>query len=119
MSPFPELPSLLSPASKGFSTSFGLFQNGFRPIASPAQTYDEDLAEIILADQLGFRGVWISEQHGEPIYINKVDTLPFPELLMCRAASVTKNILHEAIHGAGRAESARIAAYSRRGLSHA
>ena len=67
------LPSLLSPASKGFSTSFGLFQNGFRPIASPAQTYDEDLAEIILADQLGFRGVWISEQHGEPIYINKVD----------------------------------------------
>ena len=32
---------------------FGLFQNGFRPTTSPAQTYDEDLAEIVLADQLG------------------------------------------------------------------
>ena len=71
---------------------FGLFQNGFRPTTSPAQTYDEDLAEIVLADQLGFRDVWISEHHGEPVYINKVDTLPIPELLMCRAASVTKNI---------------------------
>ena len=71
---------------------FGLFQNGFRPTTSAAQTYDEDLAEIVLADQLGFRDVWISEHHGEPVYINKVDTLPIPELLMCRAASVTKNI---------------------------
>ncbi|MFM9972187.1 MAG: LLM class flavin-dependent oxidoreductase [Burkholderiales bacterium] len=71
---------------------FGLFQNGFRPTTNPALTYDEDLAEIVLADQLGFRDVWISEHHGEPIYINKVDTLPIPELLMCRAASVTKNI---------------------------
>jgi limonene 1,2-monooxygenase len=71
---------------------FGLFQNGFRPTTSPAQTYDEDLAEIVLADQLGFKEVWISEHHGEPVYINKVDTLPIPELLMCRAASLTKQI---------------------------
>ena len=71
---------------------FGLFQNCFRPTTSAAQTYDEDLAEIVLADQLGFKDVWISEHHGEPVYINKVDTLPIPELLMCRAASVTKNI---------------------------
>ena len=71
---------------------FGLFQNGFRPHTSAAQTYDEDLMEIVLADELGFRDVWISEHHGEPVYINKVDTLPIPELLMCKAAAVTKNI---------------------------
>jgi alkanesulfonate monooxygenase SsuD/methylene tetrahydromethanopterin reductase-like flavin-dependent oxidoreductase (luciferase family) len=71
---------------------FGLFSNGFRPQTTAAQTYEEDLAEIVLADQLGFRDVYISEHHGEPIYINKVDTLPVPELLMCKAAALTKQI---------------------------
>jgi limonene 1,2-monooxygenase len=71
---------------------FGLFSNGFRPHTTAAQTYEEDLAEIVLADQLGFRDVYISEHHGEPVYIGKVDTLPVPELLMCKAAAVTKQI---------------------------
>ncbi|MFZ3361419.1 MAG: LLM class flavin-dependent oxidoreductase [Xanthobacteraceae bacterium] len=71
---------------------FGLFSNGFRPHTTAAQTYEEDLAEIVLADQLGFRDVYISEHHGEPVYIDKVDTLPVPELLMCKAAAVTKKI---------------------------
>src|ERR1700743_818922 len=60
---------------------FGIFSNGFRPHTTAAQTYEEDLAEIVLADQLGFRDAYISEHHGEPIYINKVDTLPGPEPL--------------------------------------
>jgi len=71
---------------------FGIFSNGFRPHTTAAQTYEEDLAEIVLADQLGFRDAYISEHHGEPVYIGKVDTLPVPELLMCRAAALTKRI---------------------------
>jgi limonene 1,2-monooxygenase len=71
---------------------FGLFSNGFRPHTTASQTYAEDLAEIVLADQLGFRDAYISEHHGEPVYMGKVDTLPVPELLMCKAAAVTKTI---------------------------
>jgi limonene 1,2-monooxygenase len=71
---------------------FGIFSNGFRPHTTASQTYEEDLAEIVLADQLGFRDVYISEHHGEPVYIDKVDTLPVPELLMCKAAALTKRI---------------------------
>jgi limonene 1,2-monooxygenase len=71
---------------------FGLFLNGFRPHTTAAQTYAEDLYEIVLADQLGFRDCYISEHHGEPVYIDKVDILPVPELLMCKAAALTKHI---------------------------
>jgi alkanesulfonate monooxygenase SsuD/methylene tetrahydromethanopterin reductase-like flavin-dependent oxidoreductase (luciferase family) len=71
---------------------FGIFSNGFRPHTSAAQTYDEDLYEIVLADQLGFRDAYISEHHGEPVYIDRIDTLPVPELLMCKAAALTKQI---------------------------
>jgi limonene 1,2-monooxygenase len=71
---------------------FGIFSNGFRPHTSAAQTYDEDIQEIVLADQLGFRDAYISEHHGEPPYINAVDTIPDPELLMCKAAALTRNI---------------------------
>jgi limonene 1,2-monooxygenase len=71
---------------------FGIFSNGFRPHTTAAQTYDEDLAEIIHADKLDFKYAFISEHHGEPVYIDKIDTLPVPELLMCKAAALTKQI---------------------------
>ena len=71
---------------------FGIFSNGFRPHTTASQTYEEDLAEIVLADQLGYRDAYISEHHGEPVYIGKVDTLPVPELLMCKAAALTERI---------------------------
>lgn len=71
---------------------FGIFSNGFRPHTTAAQTYAEDLAEIIHADRLGFKYAYISEHHGEPVYIDKIDTLPVPELLMCKAAALTKQI---------------------------
>jgi alkanesulfonate monooxygenase SsuD/methylene tetrahydromethanopterin reductase-like flavin-dependent oxidoreductase (luciferase family) len=71
---------------------FGIFSNGFRPHTTAAQTYEEDIQEIVLADQLGFRDCYISEHHGEPPYIGKVDTIPVPELMMCKAAGLTKNI---------------------------
>ncbi len=71
---------------------FGIWSNGFRRATTPAKTYDEDLYEIILADKLGFRDAYISEHHSEPVYIGKVDTLPVPELLMCKAAALTRQI---------------------------
>ncbi len=71
---------------------FGIFSNGFRPHTSAAETYEADLQEIVLADELGFKDAYISEHHGEPPYINRVDTIPIPELLMCKAAGLTKRI---------------------------
>ncbi|MGB0632077.1 MAG: LLM class flavin-dependent oxidoreductase, partial [Alphaproteobacteria bacterium] len=71
---------------------FGIFSNGFRPHTTAAATYEEDIREIVLADQLGFRDAYISEHHGEPPYINRVDTIPMPELLMAKAAGLTENI---------------------------
>src|SRR5436189_1514526 len=63
-----------------------------RPHTSAAATYEEDLREIVLADELGFAEAWISEHHGEPVYLDRVDVLPLPELLMCKAAALTKQI---------------------------
>ena len=40
---------------------FGIFSNGFRPHTSAGRTYDEDIYEIVLAEQLGFRDAYISE----------------------------------------------------------
>jgi limonene 1,2-monooxygenase len=71
---------------------FGIFSNGFRPHTTAAQSYEEDIREIVLADQLGFKDCYISEHHGEPPYIGKVDTIPVPEMMMCKAAALTKNI---------------------------
>jgi alkanesulfonate monooxygenase SsuD/methylene tetrahydromethanopterin reductase-like flavin-dependent oxidoreductase (luciferase family) len=71
---------------------FGIWSNGFRLHTTAAQTYEEDLREIVLADQLGFKVAFISDHHGEQIYVDKVDTLPVSELLMCKAAALTKQI---------------------------
>lgn len=71
---------------------FGIFSNGFRPHTSAQQTYEEDIREIVLADELGFEVAFISEHHGEKPYINRVDTIPTPELMMCKAAGLTKRI---------------------------
>jgi alkanesulfonate monooxygenase SsuD/methylene tetrahydromethanopterin reductase-like flavin-dependent oxidoreductase (luciferase family) len=41
---------------------------------------------------LVFRDAYISEHYGEPVYVDKMDTLPVPELLMCKVAGLTKQI---------------------------
>ncbi len=71
---------------------FGIFSNGFRKHTIAARTYDEDIHEIALAEELGFSVAYISEHHGEPPYIGTVDTIPAPDMLMCKAAAVTKRI---------------------------
>ncbi len=71
---------------------FGIFSNGFRKHTSAGRTYDEDIHEIALAEALGFSVAYISEHHGEPPYIGTVDTIPAPDLLMIKAAALTKRI---------------------------
>lgn len=67
---------------------FGLFSNGHRHNRVAAQTYEEDLFEVVTADRLGFHEAWISEHIG----LNRPDTLPAPELFICKAAALTKRI---------------------------
>jgi len=71
---------------------FGIFSNGFRAATSASLSYDEDIHEIVLADQLGFRDAFISEHHGEMPYVGRVDTIPAPDMLMCKAAALTSRI---------------------------
>ncbi len=71
---------------------FGIWSNGFRPHTRARRSYMEDIAEIVLADKLGYEVAYISEHHGEPPYINRVDTIPAPELMMCAAAGLTRRI---------------------------
>jgi hypothetical protein len=40
---------------------FGLFSQHYRPARSVADAYEEDLFELVAADQLGYREAWISE----------------------------------------------------------
>ena len=90
---FEALPYLPPPLAGATSLMhFGIWSNGFRPHTSAAKTFDEDILEIVLADKLGFRDAYISAHHGEPPYINRVDTIPAPELMMCKAAGLTKQI---------------------------
>jgi limonene 1,2-monooxygenase len=71
---------------------FGIFSNGFRPHTIAGDSYNEDIREIVLAEELGFRDAYISEHHGEQPYINRVDTIPEPDLLMCKASALTSKI---------------------------
>src|SRR4051812_38001941 len=75
-------------ARRGGSMEFGLFSNGHRRSRVAAQTYDEDLFEVVTADRCDFHEAWISEHIG----LNRPDTLPAPELFICKAAALTKRI---------------------------
>lgn len=60
---------------------FAIFSNNGRPRRTVADSYEEDLYEIVVADQVGFREAWISEHN-------------FPaELVVCKAAALTEQIL--------------------------
>src|SRR4051812_23333639 len=72
----------------GGAMEFGLFSNGHRHGKVAAHAYDEDLFEVVTADRLGFREAWLSEHIG----LNRPDTLPSPELLICKAAALTRRI---------------------------
>jgi alkanesulfonate monooxygenase SsuD/methylene tetrahydromethanopterin reductase-like flavin-dependent oxidoreductase (luciferase family) len=70
---------------------FGLFSNGERNGQVAAESYDEDLYEIVLADRLGFKEAWISE-HLRGLFATRPDALSRADLFVCRAAALTKQI---------------------------
>ncbi|MDX1483344.1 MAG: LLM class flavin-dependent oxidoreductase [Alphaproteobacteria bacterium] len=69
----------------------GLFSNGQRTNPVAKTSYDEDLYEVILADELGIQEAWISE-HGTLLGMQAPDQLPCADLFICKAAALTKQI---------------------------
>jgi limonene 1,2-monooxygenase len=67
---------------------FGIFSNGQRGRPVAADTYDEDLAEIVAADELGFDQAWVSEH----LAITRPDVMTDPDLLIAKAAALTSTI---------------------------
>jgi alkanesulfonate monooxygenase SsuD/methylene tetrahydromethanopterin reductase-like flavin-dependent oxidoreductase (luciferase family) len=70
---------------------FGLFSNGNRNNKVAKLSYDEDLHEIVVADRLGMTEAWLSE-HGTFLQYQAPDQLPCADLLICKAAGLTKQI---------------------------
>jgi len=70
---------------------FGLFSNGERTNKVAADTYDEDLFEVTLADRLGFKEAWISEHLGTTT-TGRRDTLSVADMFIVKAAALTKQI---------------------------
>jgi len=66
----------------------GLFSNGIRHRQTAADAYREDLHEVLVADEAGFKQAWIAEHIG----LHRPDTLPVPDLLIAKAAGLTKQI---------------------------
>ena len=69
----------------------GIFSNGNRNNKVAKLSYDEDLKEIIVADRLGMPEAWISE-HGTFLAWQAPDQLPCADLMICKAAALTKQI---------------------------
>lgn len=66
----------------------GIFSNGQRHNQRAADSYEQDLREVIAADELGFDEAWISEHIG----VHRIDTQPAPELFIAAAAQRTTHI---------------------------
>lgn len=66
----------------------GLFSNSSRFNQVPWEDYEADLQEIVIADEVGFAEVWISEHLGSPLR----GAMPVPELLIAKASAVTEQI---------------------------
>src|SRR5437870_10199822 len=67
---------------------FGLFsESGHRHTKIEAETFAQDIEEIVQADQLGVTEAWIAE----PNHV-RANTVTHAAMLMCKAASMTKQI---------------------------
>jgi alkanesulfonate monooxygenase SsuD/methylene tetrahydromethanopterin reductase-like flavin-dependent oxidoreductase (luciferase family) len=67
---------------------YGLFSMGEHPGRCPRDAYDEDLREIVQAEELGWAEAWIGEHHLN----GKVEILPSPEMLIAKASVLTSRI---------------------------
>ncbi|MBI3865719.1 MAG: LLM class flavin-dependent oxidoreductase [Planctomycetia bacterium] len=67
---------------------YGMFIMPFHPPSKPlAQSFDEDLELIVLAEKLGFSEFWIGEHH-----TMKYEPIVMPEIFIARALGETKTI---------------------------
>ncbi len=67
---------------------FGLFMMPLHPPHRTfADSYDRDVAQIVLADQLGFHEAWVGEHLTE-----RWENAPAPDLLLAQALALTKNV---------------------------
>jgi alkanesulfonate monooxygenase SsuD/methylene tetrahydromethanopterin reductase-like flavin-dependent oxidoreductase (luciferase family) len=67
---------------------FGLFMMPLHPPHRAfADAYDRDIAQIVLADQLGFHEAWVGEHLTE-----RWENAPAPDLLLAQALALTKNV---------------------------
>ena len=73
----------------GGDMKIGLFSNGTRHNSIAKFSYADDLYEIVAADRLGMTEAWISE-HGTFLNHQAPDQLPSADLLICKAAALTK-----------------------------
>jgi alkanesulfonate monooxygenase SsuD/methylene tetrahydromethanopterin reductase-like flavin-dependent oxidoreductase (luciferase family) len=68
---------------------FGLFMMPLHPPHRAfADGYDRDVAQIVLADQLGFREAWVGEHLTE-----RWENAPAPDLLLAQCLALTKRIM--------------------------
>jgi alkanesulfonate monooxygenase SsuD/methylene tetrahydromethanopterin reductase-like flavin-dependent oxidoreductase (luciferase family) len=66
----------------------GLFMMPLHPPhRSFADSYDRDIAQIVLADQLGYREAWVGEHLTE-----RWENAPAPDLLIAQALALTRHI---------------------------
>ena len=70
---------------------FGLFSNGERMNRIAADSYDEDLYEVMAADKYGMKEAWISEHVGRSVG-GRPDTLSVADMFIIKAATLTKRI---------------------------
>ncbi len=67
----------------------GYFTMPLHPLGSDyTQTLDEDLEQIIILDQLGFKEAWIGEH-----FTAEWENIPAPDLFIAKAIPLTKNII--------------------------
>jgi alkanesulfonate monooxygenase SsuD/methylene tetrahydromethanopterin reductase-like flavin-dependent oxidoreductase (luciferase family) len=67
---------------------FGLFMMPLHPPHRAfADGYERDVAQIVLADRLGFREVWVGEHLTE-----RWENAPAPDLLLAQALALTKTV---------------------------
>jgi hypothetical protein len=69
---------------------FGIFSNGERTNQLAADTYYEDVYEIVTADKLGLKEAWVSEHVPRGDGSSRPDTVPVADLLICKSGALTK-----------------------------
>jgi alkanesulfonate monooxygenase SsuD/methylene tetrahydromethanopterin reductase-like flavin-dependent oxidoreductase (luciferase family) len=68
---------------------YGLFMMPLHPPGkSITQCYDEDLATLVLADELGYREAWVGEH-----FTSAWENIVAPDLLMAKAIPLTERII--------------------------